>query len=469
MEKINLGTIIKESPSYFILDLIIWFFSHNIPLLMAYLLKLYFDTNYKNKLFAIIVIYTLLFISRLFLIKIGAKIDINAQHNWSKVMYEKIINKCIESKSVTDSMNKEFIDLIQNDVGSIVAIISYGIDTICNVLASVIAFIVIATINIYVAFIILIVPIIIFFILNFLKDILYNKSNAMRENESHLINIYQDIIIKSRKIRISSLENTFYNLYGKYLSKNKNAKLTYGKFSILIDTINQLLVDSNVVLILLSVIYFSTFSTGDIALLISYSFIINDLSTYISTFVVIYNELKVNLDFFNRKLNYKLDNKFNISNIDIIVNKLEYASINVLVGKNGSGKSQILKEIAKKKECALILEKSTVLSENLYKNIVIDNDPTMYYKVKNLLSLQDLESRDKLINKELSGGQSDRISLARALMGDNKMILIDNNLLSVDNKIRDSILKTFEESQITFVMVDTEYREEYKNYNIIYI
>ena len=180
MEKINVKTLIKEYPKYFVLDLLIWLLAHNIPLLLSYLIKLYFDTNQINNLLVIVFLYTIIFLLRFPLIKLGADIDIKAQHKWANVMYERIINKCLESRKVSDSNSQIFIDTIQNDINSIVSYISYGVDTICNVVGSIIAFIIIASINIYVAMVILVVPILIFFILNFLKDKLYDKSMIIR-------------------------------------------------------------------------------------------------------------------------------------------------------------------------------------------------------------------------------------------------------------------------------------------------
>lgn len=464
--------MIKEYPAYFASDIAIWLLAHNIPLLMAYLLKLYFDTKYKDKLIVIIFIYSALFLSRQVLIKIGANIDIRSQHKWSKFMYEKIIDKCLESKYISEAMSQNFMDVIKNDIGSIVGIISYCIDTFCSLVGSIIAFLIIATINIYIALILLIVPILIFFILNFLRNKLYDKKYRIRESESSLINIYQDIIIKSRKIHLEASGEDYYSSYNQQLKNNKSNKLNYGKFNILINTINQILVDSNVVIVLLAAIYFESFSVGDIALLISYSFIINDLSTYVSTFIVVSNELKVNLDSLNDKIIYKFQASYantNMEEVNQILNSLEIGHINILIGKNGSGKTRLLKKISIDKNYPLILERSRVLAENLYENITLDKDAIIFDKLIKILGLEDLKSRHRLTNNDLSGGQIDRIALGRVLVADHRVILIDSNLMSVDNKIRLLILKNFEDSKRTFLITDTENREEYKTYNKIYI
>lgn len=469
MENINVKTLIKEYPKYFVLDLLIWLLAHNIPLLLSYLIKLYFDSNQKNNLLIIVFLYTIIFLLRFPLIKFGADIDIKAQHKWANVMYERIISKCLESRKVSDSNSQIFIDTIQNDINSIVSYISYGVDTICNVVGSIIAFIIIATINIYVAMVILVVPILIFFILNFLKDKLYDKSMIIRNNETNLIKIYQDVIGESRKIRIESLENKYFDIYNKHLMKNKSDKFKYSYFNIMINTINQSLVDLNLISILLAVIYFRNFSVGDLALLISYSFIINDLSTYVSTFIVINNDLKVSLDSFNNKLNFNLCEDKSIFKVDNIINRISLGEVNVLIGDNGSGKSRIFKELASNREYCLVLKNSSVLSEDLYENIVTDGNPYMYREIVEIFSLNDLEDRKELISDELSGGQIDRIAIARALLSGKDVILIDNNLFSIDFAIRSLIFEEFENSGKTFLIADTEYRNEYKNFNVIYL
>lgn len=469
MENINVKTLIKEYPKYFVLDLLIWLLAHNIPLLLSYLIKLYFDSNQNNNLLIIVFLYTIIFLLRFPLIKLGADIDIKAQHKWANVMYERIISKCLESRKVSDSNSQIFIDTIQNDINSIVSYISYGVDTICNVVGSIIAFIIIASINIYVAMVILVVPILIFFILNFLKDKLYDKSMIIRNNETNLIKIYQDVIGESRKIRIESLENKYFDIYNKHLMKNKIDKFKYSYFNIMINTINQSLVDLNLIAILLAVIYFRNFSVGDLALLISYSFIINDLSTYVSTFVVINNDLKVSLDSFNDKLNFNLCEDKSIFKVDNIINRISLGEVNVLIGDNGSGKSRIFKELASNREYCLVLKNSSVLSEDLYENIVTDGNPYMYREIVEIFSLNDLEDRKELISDELSGGQIDRIAIARALLSGKDVILIDNNLFSIDFAIRSLIFEEFENSGKTFLIADTEYRNEYKNFNVIYL
>ena len=113
----------------------------------------------------------------------------------------------------------------------------------------------------------------------------------------------------------------------------------------------------------------------------------------------------------------------------------------------------------------MVLKKSSVLSEDLYENIVTDGKPYRYREIVEAFSLNDLEDRKELISDELSGGQIDRIAIARALLSDKDVILIDNNLFSIDVAIRSLIFEEFENTGKIFLFTDTKYR----NFNIIYL
>lgn len=469
MKEVNLKFILKNSKKYLLLDIFIWLVAHNIPIILAYLLKLYFDENNGSNLLFILLAYIILFFLRLLFIKVGAYVDIKAQHKWSDILYEKIIKKANDFNQVSEAMTNQFIDIIQNDISSIVGTISYGIDTFCNVLGSILAFFIMASINLYIALVILLVPIIIFLISNFLKNKVYGKNDKIRANESNIINKYQDIIKQSRKIRINSLENEVYHHYSSLLFKNMNDKINYDNFKTLISIINDFMVDLNIIIILLGFTFYHSFQAGDVILFINYSFIINDLATYISSFTVIYNELKVYIDSFNAKLGQKEKGKTHRIDIKNIINNLKLGQINILIGENGSGKTRALKQIAEDQNYDLVLKNSSVISESLYLNLVLDNAPSTYEKVKKVFSLENLEEREKLSEKELSGGQLDRISLARAIIGSNPVILVDNNLSSIDTRVRKTILEEFEKSNRTFLLVDQDDKEDYENYNKIYM
>lgn len=158
-----------------------------------------------------------------------------------------------------------------------------------------------------------------------------------------------------------------------------------------------------------------------------------------------------------------------VFNVDNILNRISFGKVNVLIGENGSGKSRILKELASNREYCLVLKNSSVLSEDLYENIVTDSQPYRYREIVKVFSLNDLKDRKELISDELSGGQIDRIAIARALQSGKDVILIDNNLFSINFAIRSLIFEELENTGKTFLFTDTKYRNEYENFNIIYL
>lgn len=464
-----------KSKKYFLIDLLIWLIAHNLPIIMVYLLKLYFDINYKDNLFVILIAYGVLFILRLVLIKIGANVDIEAQHEWSNILYECIIKKVQKSIDTSKSMSNHYIDIINNDITAIVGTISYAIDTFSNVLGTIIAFIIMATINIYISVLILIVPIVVFLISNTLKNKIYLNNDNIRKNETNLINIYQSMIENSREIRIYSKEKMQYNDYKKVLNKTKNDNIMYGKFKSLLMIINEFMIDVNIIIILLGFIISNSFSVGELALFISYSFIINDLSLYISNFTITYSELGVYIHSFNSKIKCegllnttKVDSSIS-KNLDLVKKGIKRGAINILIGKNGSGKTRILKKLAELDGYTLVVNNSSIISESLYENIVLDNDDRKYDAVKDIFCLGNLDERNRLSDKELSGGQIDRISVARAIMGNEQVIMIDKNLLSIDLEVRNSIIKGLEKSGSTILLVDQKDKDEYKYFNKIFI
>lgn len=468
MKEIKLIDIIKESKGYFIVDIMIWLFAHNIPILLAYLLKLYFDANFKDSLYIIVILYIVFFGLRTLLIKLGADADIKAQHKRADSLYQRIITTANEKVALTDSQVHDLVDIIQNDVNSIVGTISYGIDTFCNLLGIIIAFIIMMSINIYITILVMLLPLLIFFISNSLKDKIYDRSNEIRDNESKIIESFQKIIEDARPIRIESLEDTIYKRHGYLLAKNKDDKIKYGQFKDLISVANDMVVDLNIIIILLGSII-AKLSPGDVSLFISYSFSINDLATYISSFTIIYRELGVNIDSFNKKISsIKIEAEDFIA-CDWLKDKLKENTINVLIGKNGSGKTRILKALSKSYRYPLIFKNSSIINENLYENISLGDDVYNYDDLLNIFSLEDLDNRDILSDKELSGGQIDRIAILRSLRKNVGFLLIDKNLSSIDRAVRMNIIKYLENLNMGILLVDQEERDEYSSYNKIYI
>lgn len=182
-----------------------------------------------------------------------------------------------------------------------------------------------------------------------------------------------------------------------------------------------------------------------------------------------------------KKLDLGYEGKKVINNLSISINAGEYICI---VGENGSGKSTLLKGILgllkssngtidyinlNKKEIGYLPQISTnqrdfpasvyevVLSGTLNEGRLI-SIPTKKQKemVLNSLKKLDIEDLKNRSFKELSGGQIQRVLLARALCGKKKLIVLDEPTSGLDPKMSEemySIISKINKEGITIVMV----------------
>tara|TARA_B100000900_G_scaffold83744_1_gene67739 strand:- start:18727 stop:19329 length:603 start_codon:yes stop_codon:yes gene_type:complete len=143
--------------------------------------------------------------------------------------------------------------------------------------------------------------------------------------------------------------------------------------------------------------------------------------------------------------------------------EVEDNEIVALLGSSGSGKSTLLRIICglEKADSGKILFNGVDLEEippdrrgigmvfqnlalfphlNVYENIKFGlpskNSTNKIYEILDLVGLKDFATR-KIQN--LSGGESQRVALARSLIAQPKMILLDEPLSSLDSGIKESL------------------------------
>jgi putrescine transport system ATP-binding protein len=84
-------------------------------------------------------------------------------------------------------------------------------------------------------------------------------------------------------------------------------------------------------------------------------------------------------------------------------------------------------------------------------------------RVKNMLDLVQLKGFDKREPNRLSGGEKHRVALARALIKNPKLLLLDEPLAALDKKLREQtqfeLMNLQEELGVTFIVVTHDQEE----------
>ncbi len=183
----------------------------------------------------------------------------------------------------------------------------------------------------------------------------------------------------------------------------------------------------------------------------------------------------------NLNYNINLNNIFN--NFNLTINDNDKVLIK---GKNGTGKTTLLNilngnitdykgsisinntnlNIINKKELKKMIlycgKKDILFTDTIMNNIILDNkyDDKRFKKIESILSLKDIVNKksngyNTIVKDNLSGGEYQRIILARALYSDSKILCLDESLSEINYHLRNKIIKRI--------------NTYYKNKTIIYV
>ncbi len=446
--------VIKSSKIYFILDTIIWFVAHNLPILLGLLIQSYFD---GNNTIQICILVLVLVLGRIACILIGANIDITAQHHWANHLYHKAYSALTNGD--IEASQADFVNAINEDVDEIVSTISYMIDTACNLIYGIIVIIILARIDIGLTAFVVLFPCIAIFLNSLIRKKVDAYSKETKDTSNEFSNELLKLLNHSREIRVNQYEEMYTNRLNEIVDHQKQVGRKYTIFKGMFSTFSSMVTDCNLIVILFWLIHYKTLSAGSYVLFITYSFDLSSLTTYISTLVVSLQSTKTYVKDFNEKIKNIMHPERTFEQIE---SEIEKNKINILIGKNGSGKSMCLSYLYKTIPDAVLLpENFHLMNVSKDENIYLDQ-PQNYTNE----FLSDIPN-DHVGNENLSGGQQFRMALMRTLLTNSDTILIDNNFMNVDENIRKIIFEYLKQSKKTIVFTDHMNREEYKSYKMI--
>ena len=170
----------------------------------------------------------------------------------------------------------------------------------------------------------------------------------------------------------------------------------------------------------------------------------------------------------------KLNTKEILNNFSYKIKKGKFTSI---IGPSGSGKTSLLKlisgivkckkgeirfenEIIKKKsiDISLVQQDASLMPWlNVYQNIEFGNVNKKSNKINKIIADVGLQEFKEFYPHQLSGGLLQRVSIARALLFNPKLLLLDEPFAALDNLSRETIstglISIIKEEAATVIMV----------------
>jgi len=172
---------------------------------------------------------------------------------------------------------------------------------------------------------------------------------------------------------------------------------------------------------------------------------------------------------------FELHKKFGDFELDVKNLVFEPGCIHGLIGPNGCGKSTLAKLILdiipdnrkidfgslSARDITVASQKPYIMRDTVLENLIyplkLRNIPTDEDKILYWLNLCGLEKKRTAYARSLSSGQQQRLSLARALIFEPKLVIIDESLSNLDidalETFESEILRIQEASPITWIII----------------
>lgn len=167
----------------------------------------------------------------------------------------------------------------------------------------------------------------------------------------------------------------------------------------------------------------------------------------------------------------RLDNNLILNDFNLVISEYDFVSV---IGKSGVGKTTflnlILGDIADCKGKITGLEafptKTIIFQEynkslfpwfTVYDNLKLINKENNTERIKYYLDLVGLYEHKNKYPWQMSGGMQQRLAIARALMIEPKLLLMDEPFGSLDNRLKDelenTLIRIYKEIKLTVVCV----------------
>lgn len=513
-----LVNLLKDKKTLFLLfisSLVTFIFS----LIDTYYYKIILDNKIINKEYYIKLLYifgTFIILKNLFNY-FRNKLIIRANYNLEIFINKKVINK-IFNLPYAYYKNKTTGEIISrlNDLNNLRDLLSdIMLNAFVNILLIIISFIIMMIVNFKLSIIGIIIIIIYYLIVKLYRNFLNTKIRILQENKAIYNNELMEDIEALESIRnLNIKEIRLNNIYNSYKSKCDVDKqmnislnrqqflknITYDLGTIIILTSGVLMVltkkleISDVIFIYMIISYFINLIKNVLDKDIEINYNLRNLekiNTMLSIDEIKDNSKLVKGNIIIQNLKYKYSDRYILDNINL---EIKEKSKIIIKGKSGCGKSTLIKIILKyfndyngnvfigKNNYKEISENQinnsfTYIGQNekifaeTFKNNIILNRNINNSDYENVIKICELDSirknnDDFLIEESgfnLSGGEKQRIILARALLKHSNYIIIDEALSEVDVEIEKKIIKNINEYFKDKTIIYVSHKEEIQN------